>query len=321
MLKSINFKNDTQRIMFEVIASLIPAVIYKTYVFGWLGVFAITTLLIAAIITEKTFAKVLNLKSDLGDYTSIITAILLFLTLSCNLTAFIYFIASFVAIGLGKMIYGGFAKNIFNPAMVGWCFVMVSFPQFLTKHLDYSTTLNFTDSLNIFLGLTNVDTYTSATPLNFFKIDSYTSASPTITQHHLEELLPAVPQILYLNLITLAGGLYILARRIISPVFPIALALGTLTALLSFDYDVDFIVTAELYFLYGPAILAAFYIVTDPVSSPSISRAQFVFSFFIGFISILIAKMGSYPIGMAFAVIFMNSFNFILDKTFATRKQ
>lgn len=300
----LNFKNDTQKIMFEVIISLIPAIIYKTYTFGWLGIFALATLLITALLTEKIFASLLNIKSNIGDYSSTITALLLFLTLNCNLTILIYFIASFIAVGLGKMVYGGFAKNIFNPAMVGWCFVMVSFPQFLTKFVDYNATLTFQQSLQIFLGSLSVDSYTSATPLGEYK------------PFHL--LLLEVPQIFNLHMLILAGGLYLLARKIISPIFPIALSLGVILAIALFGFK--FIEASHLFFIYGPVILAAFYIVTDPVSSPSIPKAQFVFGFFVGFIAILIAKFGTYPVGMAFAILFMNAFNYILDNFFVKGK-
>jgi Na+-translocating ferredoxin:NAD+ oxidoreductase subunit D len=284
--------------MFEVIISLMPAVIYKVFVFGWLGVFALATLILSALITEKTMSKALNIKSDLSDYTSIITSLLLFLSMNCNMTFFIYFIASFVAIALGKMVYGGFAKNIFNPAMVGWCFVMVSFPQFISKHLDYNVSLTFMQSLNIFTSNLSVDSFTSATPLGEYK--------------PYQVLLLKTPEIFMLNMLTLAGGLYLIVRKIISPIFPIFLAIGTLVAIIAFNYKI--IEASQLFFLYGPMILAAFYIITDPVSSPSLVKSQIIYSFGVGFVAILIGTFGAYPIGVAFAVVFMNSFNFIFDK-------
>lgn len=286
--------------MFEVIISLLPAVFYKIFIFGWLGIFSFATILATALATEKLSAKILKVKSNLGDFSSTVTALLLFLSLYPNMTFFIYFIATFVAIGLGKMIYGGFAKNIFNPAMVGWCFAMVSFPQFMTKHLDYNAVLTFNESWNIFAGTLSIDSFTSTTPLNEYK------------PFHL--LFLKIPQIFNLHMLILAGGIYLLARKIISPIFPIALSLGIAFAIFIFGFK--FIEACHLFFIYGPVILAAFYIITDPVSSPSIRKAQFVFSFCIGFIAIFIAKMGTYPVGMAFAVLFMNSFNFILDNLF-----
>lgn len=296
----INFKTDSQRIMFEVIASLIPAVLYKVYIFGWLGLFSLATLLITALLTEKTCAKLLDLKSDLADYTSCITALLLFLALYPNMTFFIYFTAAFIAIALGKMVYGGFAKNIFNPAMVGWCFAMVSFPQFMTKHVDYNLTLSLTETLQILAGSLSIDSYTSTTPLNEYK------------PYH--EIILQVPAIFNLHMLILAGGLYLVIRKIISPIFPIALSIGVAAGIYIMGFK--FIEASYLFFIYGPVILAAFYIITDPVSSPSLPKAQFIYSFFIGLIAIIIAKIGNYPVGMAFAVLFMNSFNFILDKIF-----
>ena len=301
---NLKFKNDTQKIMFEVTASLIPAVLYKVFVFGWLGLFSLMTLLATALIAERLLSKALKIKHDLADFTAAITAILLFLALNCNMHAFVYFTASFIAIGLAKAVYGGFAKNIFNPAMVGWCFVMLSFPQYMTKHLEFSNNINFVESLNIFFTFYNIDALTQATPLTEFKVnDVFSISNPIFTT----------------NMLILAGGVYILIRNIINFVFPTMFTLGLIAALVVFNYDLY--KGFEMFVFYGPMILGAFYIITDPVSSPSLKHAQALYSFAIAFIAVLIAKLGAYPIGLAFAVIFMNSFNFILDKTFATRKQ
>ncbi|HAG52894.1 MAG TPA: hypothetical protein DCL21_03810 [Alphaproteobacteria bacterium] len=296
----LSLKNDTHKIMFEVIISLIPAILYKVYIFGWLGAFSLITLIATALITEKALSKILQIKSDLGDYSSLITAILLFLALNCNMHAFIYIMASLVAIGLGKIVYGGFAKNIFNPAMVGWCFVMISFPQYMTKHIDYNNSINFIDSLRVFFSFYNIDSLTQATPLTQYK--------------HDQGLFDSNCMIATLNILTLIGGLYLIAKRVISYIFPLFISLGVIVALFTFDYEL--FAASSLFFLYGPIILAAFYIITDPVSSPSLVKSQMVYSFMIGFVSILIAKLGVFPIGVAFAVLLMNSINFILDKVF-----
>jgi len=300
MKLALNFKNDTQKIMFEVLISLLPAILYKLYIFGRLGALSLITLTVVALTTEKSLSKLLKIKSDLGDYTSLITAVLLFLALNCNMHAFIYIVASFIAVGLGKIVYGGFAKNIFNPAMVGWCFVMISFPQYMTKHVDYNSSINFIESLRVFFSFYNIDSLTQATPLTQYKHDN--------------SVFEANCMLATLNILTLIGGLYLIAKRVISYIFPLFMSLGVILALFVFNYDI--IQASKLFFLYGPIILAAFYIITDPVSSPSLAKSQMVYSFAIGFISILIAKLGAFPVGVAFAVLLMNSFNFILDKAF-----
>lgn len=300
MLQQIlNIKNDTQKIMLLVILSILPAVVYKVFVFGFLGLFSFTILILTALVSEKILAKILNIKDDLADYTSLITAILLFMSLNCNMSFFVYFVASFVAIALGKMVYGGFAKNIFNPAMVGWCFIMLSFPQYMTKHIDPTTTLNFIESLKVFFAFSDVDSLTQATPLTQYKLSGGFNISENLA---------------IINLLTLAGGLFLVAKKVISTIFPTAMFIGLIFSSFIFNYDMA--VSLQAFCLYGPFILAAFYIITDPVSSPSLPKAQALYSFAVAFIAILIAKMGVYPVGIAFAVIFMNSFNFILDKAF-----
>lgn len=310
------FKNDSQKIMFIVVATLIPAVAYKIFVFKWLAVFALSTLVITALLTEKLLSKLLGVKYNLKDYTALITALLLFLALNSNMNVFIYFVAAFISIALAKVIYGGFTKNIFNPAIVGWCFVMLSFPQYMTKHINYDENLNigFKQSAQVFFADKSVDSYTSATPLTQYrKITKYAERGNVL------ELPKNEPKgLLIINLLTLAGGLVLILTKTITYVMPLFMFTGLAAALLVFKYP--FYEAFIVYALYGPFILGAFYIITDPVSSPSLKRSQAIYAFAIGFVALLIAKLGAYPIGVAFSVLLMNSFNYILDNYFAHKK-
>lgn len=297
------FKTKTQQIMFEVAISLIPAVLYKVYMYGFIAVFALLTILITCIVTEIIAGKVLKIKSNILDFSSIVSALILFIALNPNMPIGVYIIASIICIGLGKMVYGGLGKNIFNPAMVAWCFIMISFPQYMTKfaHVDIPVTLNH--AYSIFMGIGSIDSIDSidsisqATPLGIYK-----------DQHAINIPL----QIAELNLLILLGGIYLFIRSIVSYIFPLFLTLGTILAIYIFDGKQ----AMELFFFAGPFTLAAFYIITDPTSSPNFKPAQAIYSFCIGFLSILIAYKGAYPVGVAFATLIMNSFVFLLDKPF-----
>lgn len=310
-------KTSTPKIMLFVIISLLPAIIYKVYVFSLLAILSLLSLLVSCIVTEIVFSKVLKQKPNLKNYTTIITALLLFLAFNPNMPYFVYIIAGFVAIFLGKLVYGGLGKNIFNPAMVGWCFVMLSYPQFMTKHIHSTHDISISEQLEIFTNQKNtIDSYSQATPLgeykSYVKYDSFSEASAPNIKQIANDLISYNQQTLILNILILIGGLSLLALKVINYIIPSFFIIGTFISCLILGYEV--IPAFKLFITTGPFILAAFYIITDPVSSPNLRLSQILYSFIIAFISILIAKYGAYPIGVAFATIFTNAWVFILDK-------
>ncbi|MCP4355048.1 MAG: RnfABCDGE type electron transport complex subunit D [Proteobacteria bacterium] len=298
-----NQRLSSQRIMIETSLSLMPAVLFKVYTIGWLAVFSLITLTLSCLLTEFVFTKLAHKKTSIKDFSSLVSALLMFIAFNANMPFFVYAIAGIVCVFLGKMIYGGLGKNIFNPAMIAWCFAMISFPQFTTKHLAPSETVDFAQSIKIFLHHINVDAISQATPLTTFKAN----------------IIEAIPQdLLILNILILAGGIFLLFRSIINLTPVLFLFLGVIFGI--FIFDAQIVNPVKLFILSGPIILTAFYIVTDPATSPNVKLAQAVFSFLVGLIGILISYKGAYPIGIAFATLIMNSFVFILDDIF-TRKR
>ena len=316
-------KLSSQRIMIETSLSLMPAVLFKIYTIGWLAVFSFITLVSSCLLTELIFTKLAKKEIQLKDFSSVVSALLMFLAFNSNMPFFVYAIAGVVCIFLGKMIYGGLGKNIFNPAMVGWCFSMISFPQFMTKHLDTSKTVDFLQAIKIFTHNINVDAISQATPLTSFKsnVDSISHATNLGSlSHDILQSFTNYPQdLLILNILILAGGIFLILRSIINITMPLFLFLGVIVGI--FIFDAQLINSAKMFILTGPIILTAFYIVTDPATSPNIKIAQSLFSFLVGLVGILIAYKGAYPIGIAFATLIMNSFVFILDQLFTKKRK
>lgn len=303
ILKNNNEPLSSKRIMIEVTASLVPAIAFKIYSIGWLAVFSLSTIILSCLLSEIIFSKVLKTESKISDISSLVTAVILFLCFNANMPYFIYIIASVVSIVLGKIVYGGLGKNIFNPAIVGWCFSMISFPKYMTTHINPTEHVDFLESAKIFSNISNVDAISQATPMGTFK---------TLNFAHFVNI---PDQLFIINLLILLGGLFLVRRGIINLIMPMFLCLGIIIGLSIFN-SYDFKVASNLYFISGPVMLAAFYIVTDPATSPNLKPAQALYSLLIGFIGILIAYKGAYPIGIAFATLIMNSFVFLLDSLF-----
>lgn len=306
----INQNNTTPRIMLLVSLTLVPAVLYKIIIYSWFGLFSFCCTVTSCLIFEIILSKILKSPAKINDFSALLTALLLFLALNSNSPYFVYLSASLSAIGLAKLSYGGLGHNLFNPAMIGWCFVMLSFPQYMTKHYDFNKSITFNQAQHVFLNNNVIDSYSSATPLSQFKSLLYSPQK--IEKTAGQNLAQKNTKLIILNVLILAGGLLLLALRIISSIFPIFLISGSLSAIAILNYN--FVDSSILYLLTGPFILASFYIITDPVTSPNLKTAQAIYAFIIGFLAIIIARLGSYPIGMAFAVIFNNAFVPIYDK-------
>jgi electron transport complex protein RnfD len=220
------------------------------------------------------------------------------------------------AISVSKHLYGGMGNNPFNPAMIGYAVLIISFPvhmtHWLTPHGLGELELNFIDQLNyIFSGLlppnVTLDAITMATPLDTMKTQLH-------LERHVSEILdmPIYGRLAghgseMVALGYLLGGGYLLWRRIISWHLPVAY-LGTLfiTAGLFHLSDPTQYVTPAFHLMSGAAMIGAFFILTDPVTSPTTARGKLIFAVGAGVITYLIRAFGGFPDGMAFATLLMN---------------
>lgn len=305
-------------IMLKVLMALIPGIATYVWVMGG-GV--VVTLSLASITAVATEALLLALrkrpiKPFVFDYSAMITAWLLALAIPPLTPWWLIVVGTVFAIIVGKQLYGGLGYNPFNPAMVGYAVLLISFPVLMTKWpaaLSLAQhSLSFADQAHfIFTGHlpegVAIDAVTSATPLDYLKTQ--------LTLHHGMTEIQQSPIFGVLGgtgtewiaLAYLLGGIYLWQQKIISWHLPVAF-LGTLAAFSAIFWLADSTQYASptFHLLSGASMLCAFFIITDPVSGPTTPKGKLWFAAGAAVIVYLIRVFGGYPDGVAFAVLLMN---------------
>jgi electron transport complex protein RnfD len=326
--------NSISRTMLWVIAALVPATGYGLWLFGWPAIILFVITLATALATEAAMLTLLGqpVRARLLDGSALLTGWLLALSLPPWAPWWIGVMGSFTAIAIGKHLFGGLGQNMFNPAMVARIVLLISFPVQLTlwatpAPLGSDAAPSFVQSLAYISGRTPVPEHMSAaTSLGALKteLSRGISVAKTTTQ------LIAPMQMAVGNksgsmgetaaVLLLAGGLLLLVLRIITWHIPVAL-LGTLGALATVSNALDpaRFASMPVHLLSGAAVLGAFFIATDYVTSPVSRSGQLLFGAGIGALTWVIRALGGYPEGLAFAVVLMNSLVPLIDRGFRPR--
>ena len=253
------------------------------------------------------------------DCSALVTAVLLALALPPYTPWWITVVGSASAIILAKQLYGGLGYNPFNPAMVGYVVLLISFPVEMTRWgLPQDLTVNQTlptlfESLQwVFIGSSDsiaIDNFTGATPLDYFKNQQgMTTAEIYASTPLLQQGLLAGVAWEWVNIGFLAGGLVLLYKKIFTWHAPIAM-LTTLTVLSAIGYlngSSDSGGSPLFHLLSGGTMLGAFFIITDPVSSAVSNKGRLIYGASIGLLVYIIRYWGNYPDAIAFAVLLMN---------------
>jgi len=304
--------------MLKVILGLIPGALCLFLFFGW-GV--ITNLLIATVTAVVSEAAMLRLRGKpvtpaLGDYSAVLTGLLLGLALPPLAPWWIPFIGAAFAIVIAKQLYGGLGYNPFNPAMVGFVVLIISFPLQMTLWSPPSgvegETLAFADTLRlVFTGVvpagSMLDSFTMATPLDTAKTQlglnftwSEIVNNPvfgSFAGHGWE----------WINVAFLAGGIWLWRQGAIHWQIPAGMLGGMFViSLLFYIADSDSFGSPVFHLFSGATMLGAFFIATDPVSATTTPRGRIYYGAGIGIIAYIIRTWGGYPDGVAFAVLLMN---------------
>ncbi|MBU2978086.1 electron transport complex subunit RsxD [Alteromonas sp. C1M14] len=320
---------DTSQVMRMVLYAMVPGVICQSYFFGW-GVFiqiAIAT--IAALVVEASILAIRNkpVARNLSDYSAVLTACLLAVSLPPALPWWMTVIGVIFAIGIVKQLYGGLGYNLFNPAMVAYVVLLISFPAAMTQWIPpaplHAVTLTFSDMLHLIFtgytpsglsleqGLQAVDGVSSATPLDHLKT-GLTQAS-TYNELLTSQVYEGGPFVssgtgwAWVSVSYLIGGLFLLKTRIISWHIPVSLIVSiAFCATVLHLINQDIYGSALFHLLNGSVLFGAFFIATDPVSASTTAKGRIIFGAMIGFWIIIIRNFGGYPDAVAFAVIIMN---------------
>lgn len=312
-------KRSTAQVMQLVLLATLPGFIALSYNFGW-GVFI--NLLICTLVAVASEAAILKLRARpigfyLSDYSAIVTAVLLGLALPPLAPWWIPALGSLFAIVIAKQLYGGLGFNPFNPAMVGYVVLLISFPVEMTRWLAPTDVLALGDAVRPWL-IDSLYTVFASAPH-----DAITGATPLDTLKHnqglmLDQLYAEEPIFNrgawagagweWVNVGFLVGGLFLLQQRIFTWHAPVGmLAMLAMAALLGWDSgSSDSFGSPLMHLLSGATMLGAFFIVTDPVTSATSNLGRLIYGALIGLLVYLIRNLGAYPDAVAFAVLLAN---------------
>lgn len=322
--------NSVTRTMLRVQLALVPATLYGFWLFGWPSFFLWLLTILSCLGFEAMSLKMMGvtrIKATLFDGSALLTGWLLAMTLPPWAPWWVAVVGGFIAIVIGKQVFGGVGQNVFNPAMVARVALLVSFPVPLTQwvHPLPLTTLaapDFIDGLRIFLtSLSQPDAMASASLLGFSKTEL--SRGIDLLHSLAGEHAPVLSWIgarsgsfgESASLLILGGGLYLLATGVITWHTPLAVLTGlALPAAIGHAVDPAHYLGVSAHLLSGAAMLGAFFIATDYVTSPNTAAGQIVFGLGIGFLTWIIRTYGGYPEGMAFAVLLMNALTPVFDR-------
>ena len=308
---------STGQLMRLVVLATLPGLAAMTLAFGWGSLFNVLLASTSALLFE---ALVLKLRGRpvgfyLRDCSALVTGVLLGLALPPYCPWWLVVTGSGVAIILAKQVYGGMGYNPFNPAMVGYVVLLISFPVAMTQWAAPAATLSEGQSLvgmvdglqKIWLGA-SLDGYTAATPLDTVKqnqgqllADLYAS-DPTLNAGLL-----AGAGWEWVNIGFLLGGLFLIYQRVFTWHAPVSMLLSlTLMAALFYDGSSQSQGSPLFHLLSGATMLGAFFIVTDPVSSAVSNRGRLVYGALIGVLLYVMRAWSNYPDAVAFAVLLAN---------------
>ena len=300
-------EESTAKIMWTVSGALLPAALLSIYYFGMPAVLVILVCLVTSLLSEAAMQWILKRPLTLSDGSAFLTGLLLAMNLPSNAPLYIPAVGSFVAIVITKHLFGGLGYNIFNPALIGRAFVLISFPKIMTTFVEPVARMG-------------MDAKTTATPLVLLKEDGM---SKLLEIYHTKA---ALYQDLFVGnragslgetsvIALLLGAAFLMMKRYITWHIPIPfiLTVGVVTWIFG---GKEGLMSGDPIFhmMSGGLILGAFFMATDYVTGPSIRNAQIVFGICAGALTALIRLKGGYPEGVMFAILLMNCFAPLLDR-------
>lgn len=322
-------RRDTGQVMRIVIYAMIPGMLAQTFFFGWGMLIQAVIAVFSAVLFEGVILYLRNrpIERTLTDYSAALTGLLIAISIPPTLPWWMTVIGVFFAIGVAKQVYGGLGFNIFNPAMIAYVVLLISFPAAMSLWLPATTqagiTPSFLDSLSlIFTGFTTsgydvtqlrtiADGVTMATPLDTLKTDltqgltySESLSKATFNGSFFDAAGAGWG---WVSLAYLLGGLALVKTRVISWHIPGSMIVSVfICAAVLHLANGDVYASPLFHLLNGAVIVGAFFIATDPVSASTTPRGRIIFGAAIGFWIVIIRVFGGYPDAVAFAVIIMN---------------
>lgn len=306
----LHTKTSTKSLMRDVVIAMMPAVIVSVLFYGWSELLVLGVSVASCVLLEYLITKFLLKKPcTVCDLSAVVTGVLLALNLPATTPWWVVFIGAVVAIGVAKMTFGGLGQNLFNPAIVGRVFLLISFPTYMT---DWTRPQGFIGG--------GVDALSGATPLGAVKEGGVAAVEGLDYMDMLFANIGGSAGELSAIAI-LAGFAYLLIRRVIKPYITLSI-LVTVAAFSGIFWAINPAEYTDPVFnlLTGGILLGSVFMATDYVTSPMSNVGGIIFGVGIGIITMLIRYFGVYPEGMSFAILIMNSVVPLINKWCHTKK-
>ena len=321
-------EKSVTRTMTLVMVALTPATAYGLYLYGWPAIILFAVTLGSAVIFEVIALLVSGkpVMRFVGDGSVLLTAWLLAVSLPPWAPWWIAVIGSASAVIVGKHVFGGLGQNVFNPAMVGRVILLISFPLEMTAFITPTPILaanapTFIEAVQIIFAGTSIDAYTGATVLDSVKIavghggsvqtglaGDYAIGSWLVGSNSGSMAEGA-------DVLLLLGGIMMIMMRVIRWFIPVSMLVSLAAISTVFNlFDPEVYADAGVHLFTGSAVLGAFYIATDPVTSPTSPKGQIFFGVMLGALIYIIRTWAQYPEGLSFAILIMNAVTPLINR-------
>ncbi len=283
----------TRHIMLEVILALSPVIFASVYFFGARSALVILTCVISCVITEVIFEYLRGVKVTIGDFSAVVTGVLLALVLPPSIPLWAAALGGAISAGLAKQLFGGLGCNIFNPALIGRAFLVASFPFMMTTWVKPFS----------------LDAVTSATPLGLMKFSHIPTGIKELFVGNVAGSLGETSA-----LAILIGGLYLIIRGRADWRAPFSF-LGTVFIFSLTSWFINSSLGTPLFHLLsGGLLIGAFFMTTDPVTTPLTRNGRFIFGMSAGIIVMIIRIFGGLPEGVMYSILIMNAATPLINK-------
>lgn len=290
----IHTGTKTSRVMRGVVIALLPAIGAGIYYFRMDAVYLLLTTVVASLASEALMQKILGKDIDISNNSALVTGILVALVLPPGIPLYAAALGSVFAIVVGKQLFGGLGKNIFNPALIGRAFLVAAYPVLMTT---WTNPVGF-------------DAVTSATPLAAAR---FSGEMTSLWRLFIGNISGSLGETSALALIV--GGLYLLVKGYMDWRIP-AGAIASLLALsaLIWGLNPEMFSPPLFHLLAGGFLIGAIYMATDPTTSPVTKSGRWIFGIGVGVITLVIRTWGGYPEGVMFSILLMNAFRPLIDR-------
>lgn len=327
---------SVDRIMKHVVLSLLPICLFSIWQYGLSALLLLLTVTATCLFTERFFNRASAQPSTLNDWSATITGVLLGLTLPPSFPLWMGVVAGFIAIAIGKALFGGLGNNVFNPALVGRAFVQAAFPVAITTWVPAFSSHRFSElipstltvplmippGVSDWIKQQSVDAFTGATPLARWKFENVTASAHDLLTGAVTASTGETSAILIL-----LCGAYLAARKFMDWRIPVAvLASAALTAWIFQLYNPMHYPTPSFVLLSGGLMIGAVYMATDMATSPVTPVGVWIYGAVIGVVTVMIRYFGGLTEGVMYAILLGNALTPFIDRytqprVFGTRKQ